>query len=75
MREIDESLADLAISLGRADGAPTLQASDEFIALKKHLEESVSQWEAMKQKDLNAFNQRLQKSGIEPLGIGVPASH
>jgi hypothetical protein len=69
LRGIDEALAELAISLGRADTAPTLQASEEFATLKKQLSSFASQWEAFKQKDLSAFNQQIREAGIPAVGI------
>jgi photosystem II stability/assembly factor-like uncharacterized protein len=76
LREVNESLAALAISAGGADSAPTAASLAAFDNLQKRLREDAAKWDALKQQELTALNELLRGANlpqVAPSVSGKPA--
>ena len=71
LRDVNESLAALAVSVGGADSAPTAASIEAFQNLKKRLSKDAAKWDALKQRELAALNERLRDANLPPV---VPAN-
>jgi photosystem II stability/assembly factor-like uncharacterized protein len=70
-RNLNETLAGLAITVDSADSAPTAASYELFAACEKQLAAANSGWRALRQRDLPAFNLRLRKAGLAPIAIAA----
>jgi photosystem II stability/assembly factor-like uncharacterized protein len=68
MRQLDESLARLAIAVESADCPPTAQAIAEFAEFNKQLDEQVAKWHTLQHQDVAVLNRMLQQAGIPAIG-------
>jgi photosystem II stability/assembly factor-like uncharacterized protein len=68
LRQLDDSMAKLAIAVESADCPPTAQAFAEFADLGKQLDKQRAKWDILQHQDVALLNRKLEEAGIPALG-------
>ncbi|MGH9698313.1 MAG: WD40/YVTN/BNR-like repeat-containing protein [Candidatus Acidiferrales bacterium] len=71
MQALDAAFTALSNAAEEADRAPTAQAAAAFEDCEKRLREIAEEWDAMKQKDLPALNEKLRQAGMPSVALGA----
>ena len=71
MQALDAGFSALSNTAGEADRAPTAQATSAFKDCEKRLQEIAGEWNAMKEKDIPALNEKLRQAGMPSVDLGA----
>ena len=71
MQALDAAFSALSNTGEEADRAPTAQATTAFEDCEKRLHEIAEEWDAMKQKDLPALDEKLRQAGMPSVALGA----
>ena len=70
--QVADQLMALSSTVNSADAAPTQASYEVFQELNARLEEQLAKWKEIKEKDLAAFNDQVQKANIPVVMVVVP---
>ncbi|HVA54534.1 MAG TPA: glycosyl hydrolase [Gammaproteobacteria bacterium] len=71
--ELNSQLAYLEVLVDSADSAPTQQQQAMYVVLRANLDAALARWASLRDKDIAAFNARMQQAGIGYLSVsGAP---
>jgi len=59
-------------STNSADAAPTQVSYEVFEQLSKRLDEELAKWKQVKEIDLTAFNEQVQKANVPVVMVPAP---
>ena len=72
--QVADQMMALGNTVNSADAAPTAVSYEVFHELNRRLDEQLAKWKSLKEGDLSAFNEMMQKSNI-PLVMVTPVKH
>ena len=72
--ELNSQLAYLEVLVDGSDSAPTQQQQAMYAVLRANLDAALASWKALRDKDIAAFNVRMQQAGVGYLIVNGASS-
>jgi photosystem II stability/assembly factor-like uncharacterized protein len=70
--QVADQLMALSSTVNSADAAPTQVSYEVFEQLSKRLDEELAKWKQVKEIDLTAFNEQVQKANVPVVMVPAP---